>query len=180
MNRLYLSASNVEAAESITNDLINKLSLPRDRIQIVAEDLQALNAKQLPVASIFTRTNILYLFERCSLVALLTGTLFSLLMIMVGPGGKPFNTEMFFQLVAVISVVGGTIGIVAGFFMDNYHLKDYRSRLDRNECIIELKLSTEESNSVKNLLKQHARIEVLREDMDVCNRTISERIVKTA
>jgi len=180
MNRLYLSTQNVEAAEAITNDLLSKLSLPRERIQIIAENLQALKDKQLPVASIFTRTNILYLFERCSLVALLTGTLFSLLMIMVGPGGKPFITEMFFQLAFSIAAAGATIGIVAGFFMDNYHLKDYRSRLDRNECIIELKLSAEESDSVKNLIKQHTRVETLREDLDVCNRTISERIVKTA
>ena len=180
MNRLYLSTQNVEAAEAITNDLLSKLLLPRERIQIIAENLQALKDKQLPVASIFTRTNILYLFERCSLVALLTGTLFSLLMIMVGPGGKPFNTEMFFQLAFSIAASGATIGIVVGYFMDNYHLKDYRSRLDRNECIIELKLSAEESDSVKNLVKHHSRVETLREDLDVCNRTISERIVKTA
>ena len=180
MNRLYLSTSNVEAAQGFTNDLLKKLSLPQERIQIVAEDLQALKDKQLPVASIFTRTNILYLFERCSLVALLTGTLFSLLMIMVQPGGKPFTTEMFFQLAFGIAVSGAAIGIVAGFFMDNYHLKDYRSRLDKNECIIELKLSSEESDLVKDLIKQHAGVETLREDLDVCNRTISERIVKTA
>jgi len=180
MNRLYLSASNVEAAAALTNDLLSKLSLPQERIQIVAEDLQALKDKQLPVASIFTRTNMLYLFERCSLIALLAGTLFSLLMIMVGPGGKPFVTEMFFQLAFSIAAAGAIIGIVAGFFMDNYHLKDYRDRLDRNECIIELKLSAEESGSVKDLVKQHAKVETLREDLDVCNRTISERIVKTA
>ena len=180
MNRLYLSTQNVGAAEVFTNDLLSKLSLPRERIQIIAENLQVLKDKQLPVASIFTRTNILYLFERCSLVGLLTGTLFSLLMIMVGPGGKPFITEMFLQLAFSIAAAGATIGIVAGFFMDNYHLKDYRDRLDRNECIIELKLSAEESDSVKELIKQHSKVETLREDLDVCNRTISERIVKTA
>lgn len=180
MNRFYLSAPTVETAEAVTNDFFKKMSLPEKRIQIVAEDLQAIKQKGLPAASIFSRKNILYMFERATLVSLLAGTLLSLLMIMIGPGGKPFGTEMFMQLVAVIALTGGVLGIVVGSLQDNHHLKDYRSNLDRSEIIIELKLTEEQSEKLKKLLASHPQVSILREDLDVCNRTISERVVKLA
>ena len=180
MNRFYLSAPNVETAEAVTNDFLNKMSLSEKKIQIIAENVKAIKQKGLPAASIFTRKNTLYMFERVTLVSLLAGTLISLLMIMVGPGGKPFVTEMFMQLVAVIALTGSVLGIVIGSLQDNHHLKDYRSNLDRSEIIIELKLTEEQSEKVKTLLKDHSQVSILREDLDVCNRTISERVVKLA
>ncbi|HEY9136611.1 MAG TPA: hypothetical protein VIM85_12600 [Pseudomonadales bacterium] len=178
MNRLYLAASNAELAKAVTEELL-RLPIPKKRIQIVAEDLQLLREKQLPVASLFNRTNIPQAFERYTLLGLLLGTLLSLLLIMIAPGGKPFSSLMFAEVVLVMALAGAAAGFLIGAFQDNHHIKEYRSRLDRSECIIELKLDAKESSLVKNRLRQnHLKVDILREDLDVCHRTISERTVK--
>lgn len=178
MNRLYLSALNVETVKAVTDDVL-KLSIERKNIQIVAEDLQQLKEKQLPTVNLFNRTNIPRAFESGALLGLLAGTLLALLLIMIAPGGEQLSTLLFLQVVFAVAFMAALSGFVIGWFQDNHHLKEYRNRLDRGECIIELKVDAATSRRVKNLLlQQYPEVEVLREDLDVCYRTISERAVK--
>lgn len=180
MNRLYLATLNVELAKAVTDELL-QLPIAEKKIQIVAEDLQPLREKQLPVANLFNRTNIPRVLESSTLIGLLLGTLLSLLLIMIAPGGQPFSSVMFGEVVLVCALIGAVAGFLIGAFQDNHHIKEYRSRLDKLECIIELKLDAEESSLVKNMLRQnHPEVDMLREDLDVCHRTISERAVKAA
>lgn len=153
MQRLYYLTDTLDAAENVTQDLLNHGVL-KNQLHWVAKNDGELERHQLPTATAFDTTDLIPAGESGLLIGALAGTLGCLFL--YGSGLSASIEPIAYVGIFVLSIglftwLGGFIGLS----LNHYKLATFKPALENGQKLLMIDTPTDASGAIQRFMSHH-------------------------
>jgi len=154
MRRLYFLAPHLNSAKAIFRDLL-LARIDDHHVHVVSKDEEQLVKEDLPVATLFEKTDLVPAFERGLILGFACGLVISL----IGVFLTPFGIQLGGGSILAITLAGAALGAWAssmiGISMHNSHLKGFENAIAKGEYLFIVDIPKSRMGEIRKLMEQH-------------------------
>lgn len=154
MRRIYFLVPSIDSAAKIVDELL-LARIEERHIHVVAKDMEALEAKHLPEASLLQTSDFVPALERGLAVGGVTGLLAGVAAVTFPPAGLVLGGGAILGTSVVGAGLGAWISSMIGASAPNTQLKEFEKAVDEGHLLMIIDVPKERVEEIEELVKSH-------------------------